>query len=141
MSYYFVIVGTKDNPIFEAEFTSTGRGSGSEAIRRDEHKHLNQFIVHSALDVVEELQWKSNAMYLKSIDKFNEWLISAYVTAGNIKLMLLHETKNEEGIRTFFNECHELYIKMLLNPFYEVNSPITSSAFDTRVRFVAKKYL
>ncbi|CAG8563294.1 3021_t:CDS:2 [Paraglomus brasilianum] len=140
MSYYFVIVGTKDNPIYEAEFTSTGRG-GSEAIRRDEHKHLNQFIVHSALDIVEELQWKSNAMYLKSIDKFNEWLISAYVTAGNIKLMLLHETKNEEGIKTFFNECHELYIKMLLNPFYEVNSPITSSAFDTRVRFVAKKYL
>ena len=28
--------------------------------------------------------------------------------------MLLHETKNEDGIRNFFNECYELYIKVIL---------------------------
>ncbi|RIB07435.1 trafficking protein particle complex protein 2 [Gigaspora rosea] len=133
MIYYFAIVGTKDNPIYELDLNITGA--------KNEHRHLNQFIVHSALDLVEELQWHSNAMYLKSVDKFNEWHVSSFVSAGNIKFMLLHETKNEEGIRNFFNECYELYIKMLMNPFYELNTPITSISFDAKIRFISKKYL
>ncbi len=50
--------------------------------------------------------------YLKSIDKFNERFISAYLTAGNIKLLLLHDAKSEDAIRNFFNDCYELYIKV-----------------------------
>ncbi|RHZ79504.1 hypothetical protein Glove_144g123 [Diversispora epigaea] len=143
MSYYFVIVGTKDNPIYELEFGTSGLKSGNidSNLKKDESKHLNQFIVHSALDLVEEMQWSTNAMYLKSVDKFNDWHVSAFTTAGNIKFMLLHESKNEDGIRNFFNECYELYIKILMNPFYELNTRITSLSFDTKVRFVTKKYL
>ncbi|CAG8593657.1 5871_t:CDS:2, partial [Acaulospora colombiana] len=63
MSYYFAIVGTKDNPIYELEFGTSGTKVGSFDItsKKDEHRHLNQFIVHSALDLVEELQWNTNA--------------------------------------------------------------------------------
>lgn len=50
--------------------------------------------------------------YLKAIDKFNERFISAYLTAGNIKLLLLHDAKSEDAIRNFFNDCYELYIKV-----------------------------
>jgi len=35
--------------------------------------------------------------------------------------MLLHDnaiTNNEGGIKNFFGEIHELYVKSLLNPFY-----------------------
>ncbi|CAG8475066.1 9037_t:CDS:2 [Acaulospora morrowiae] len=66
MSYYFAIVGTKDNPIYELEFGTSGTRAGSiEAnSKKDEHRHLNQFIVHSALDLVEEFQWNTNAMYV-----------------------------------------------------------------------------
>jgi hypothetical protein len=62
--------------------------------------------------------WEANYLiftsyrYLKAIDKFNERFISAYLTAGNIKLLLLHDAKSDDAIRNFFNDCYELYIKV-----------------------------
>ena len=66
--------------------------------------------------------------------------ISAFVTAGHVKLMLLHDVRNEEGIRSFFHDVHELYVKVLMNPFYNVSSPISSSLFDARVKVLGRKY-
>jgi hypothetical protein len=98
---------------------------------RDDNKHMNQFVIHSSLDIVEEVQWISNTMYvvsrlpfpprnkkpnprpqtshlclsfrtprfilaspwvlsdhtgnryMKTVDNFNNKLISAFVTAGS----------------------------------------------------------
>ncbi|KAI8823466.1 Sedlin [Fimicolochytrium jonesii] len=142
---YFALVGTRDNPLYEAEWGPQTRNTAGDAQggqnRKEEHKHLNQFIVHAALDVVEELMWGSTSMYLKIVDKFNEWYISAYVTASGAKFMLLHETSNIDGIRNFFQDTHELYIKTLLNPFTEINAPITSPMFDAKVKALARKWL
>lgn len=80
-------------------------------------------------------------MYLKSVDKFNEWTVSAFVTPGNMKFVLLHEARNDDGIKTFFNEVWELYVKTMLNPFHTAHTPIRSPVFDARVRASAKKYL
>lgn len=71
----------------------------------------------------------------------NNQLVSAFLTAGNIKFLLLHNGKNEDSIKNFFYECHELYVKMMMNPFYHVDTPITSKEFDRRVRNVARRYL
>lgn len=140
---YFVIVGTKDNPVYEAEIgPSNPRQDPQINKQRDEQKHLNQFVAHSSLDVVEEMAWGCNALYLKAVDRFNDKCVSAYVTPSNIKLLLIHEqSKSEEGMKGFFAEAHELYIKTLLNPFYEPNMPIRSFAFDTKIKLMAKKYL
>ncbi|TKA53800.1 hypothetical protein B0A49_12526 [Cryomyces minteri] len=116
MSYYFAIIGTKDNPLFEHEFGTSKQGGDGIARFRDEARHMNQFIVHSSLDIVEEVQWGSGQMYvrpfppsqkppslhyppvhagavhtqyLKTIDRYHNNHISCYLTAGNVKFLLL----------------------------------------------------
>ncbi|KAM0934058.1 putative trafficking protein particle complex subunit 2 [Dioscorea sansibarensis] len=143
----FIIVSRNDIPIYEAEVGS--------AIKKEEAAHQHQFILHAALDIVQDLAWTTSAMFLKAMDRFNDLVVSVYVTAGHIplsfvsltntvihtRLMLLHDSRNEDGIKSFFQEVHELYIKVLLNPLYLPGSRITSSHFDTKVRALARKYL
>ena len=90
--------------------------------------------------MVDDSAWVTQNIYLRTVDKFNDFFISAHVTAGHIKLMLLHDVRNEDGIKNFFNEVYELYVKVLLNPFYKVNSAINSSIFDARVKILGRRY-
>ncbi|KAI9781680.1 MAG: TRAPP subunit [Candelina submexicana] len=113
MSYYFAIVGTKDNPLFDHEFGTSKQGGDGVARFREEARHMNQFIVHSSLDIVEEVQWGNGQMYalefhpymvdlivlvgdcyydryLKVVDRFHNNYISCFLTGGNIKFLLLH---------------------------------------------------
>uniref|UniRef100_A0A0E0HRR9 Trafficking protein particle complex subunit n=1 Tax=Oryza nivara TaxID=4536 RepID=A0A0E0HRR9_ORYNI len=90
----FVIVSKNDIPIYEAEVGS--------APKREDQAYQHQFILHAALDVVQDLAWATNTM-------------------------------SEDGIKSFFQEVHELYIKIFLNPLYLPGSRITSSHFDTKI--------
>uniref|UniRef100_A0A7S4C1V6 Trafficking protein particle complex subunit n=1 Tax=Chrysotila carterae TaxID=13221 RepID=A0A7S4C1V6_CHRCT len=132
-NYMFVMVGKDDIPVYESEFFN------SSTQRREDTSHLNQFIIHAALDMVDDLVWGTQNMYLKCVDKFNDYFISAFVTAGHIKLMLLHDVRNDDGIRNFFQEVYELYVRVLMNPFYEPSAQITST-FDARVKLLGRKY-
>ena len=84
-----------------------------------------------------------------------------YCTDDNnkdMKFVLLHEGKNDDGIRAFFTEVWELYTKVsggsvadrselkgyaqtMMNPFHTAHSMIVSAVFDARVRVSAKKHL
>lgn len=64
MSYYFAIIGTQDNPLFEHEFGTSKHGGDGLSRFSDQARHLNQFILHSSLDVVEEVQWNHGQMYV-----------------------------------------------------------------------------
>ena len=86
---------------------------------------------------------------MKTVDQFNNKLISTFITAGSIflslkeanidiKMMLLHETRNDDGIRAFFSDVWECYVKTLLNPFYAIDKPIKSALFESKVRAIAK---
>ena len=94
----FVIVGLDDHPIFEADLVLRGETaiildcreyvnqhylqtdltpswycccSGESASRDDRTQYLHQFVLHAALDAVEDQQWQSTNMNLGVVDKFN----------------------------------------------------------------------
>ena len=91
MSYYFTIVGSRDNPLFECEFGTSKQGksrlcryvhrrrarthvgqacanrsAGGDGVARfpGEARRLNPFVVHAALDIVEDVQWVNSQMYV-----------------------------------------------------------------------------
>ncbi|KAJ4839577.1 hypothetical protein Tsubulata_035990 [Turnera subulata] len=72
----FMIVSRNDIPIYEAEVGT--------ATKREDAAQLHQFVLHAALDIVQDHAWTTSAMFLKSIDRFNDLVVSVYVTAGNI---------------------------------------------------------
>ncbi|SCV01086.1 LANO_0F10066g1_1 [Lachancea nothofagi CBS 11611] len=168
MPCYFAIIGAKDNPIYEAEFTSPQLNQFPPEL-----KELNPFILHASLDIVEDLQWQTHPQaggntstsggflrsrhsasnsncYLGKIDHFYGLAITAYLSYGNMKFVMIHSSNSNNGapvqiedgpVKSFYQEVHELYVKTLMNPFYKLNDPITSPVFDNRVRALAKRYL
>jgi hypothetical protein len=62
MSYYFAIIGTQDNPLFEYEFGTSKQGGDGQARFTEQARHLNQFVLHSSLDIVEEVQWTNGQL-------------------------------------------------------------------------------
>ncbi|CAN0125198.1 unnamed protein product, partial [Ectocarpus fasciculatus] len=60
---------------------------------------------------------------LRLVDKFNEQNVSAFLTAGGAKLMLLHDGRTDDAIRTFFAEVHELYVKVTAMLLYVYRRP------------------
>jgi hypothetical protein len=130
MTTLFLIVGQAGEPIYELE---AGHG------RPEDVAHLNQFVAHAALDLVEHAAWSTNATSLKCVDRFQDKFVSAFLTPGSQTFLLLHEGRNEDSIRGFFLEVHEILVKHLMNPFTDYDAPITSAAFDKRVRAMSKR--
>jgi len=135
----FIVVGKNDRPIYELEYDPKKVANTPSTPMVD--NQLNQFVIHAALDVVDEMMWKNPVMYLKVVDQYKNLSVSSFVSPGNVKFMLLHAQKSEEAIKTFFTDAHELYLKILMNPFYEVNTPITSKVFDDRIKALVQRKL
>ncbi len=74
--------------------------------------YLHQFVLHAALDAVNEQLWTTTSMHLGTVDKFNNLMVAAYATAAHVKFLLLHDGKNEETIRLFFKDVYDIYVRV-----------------------------
>jgi hypothetical protein len=101
--------------------------------------------------------------YLKCIDKFFDNYVSCFVTAGNVKFLLLHHPitptgsgssrsstaiganptspATEEAVKMFFAEVYENWVKAIMSPFYKPNMEVRSPVFRSRVVAAGRKYL
>jgi hypothetical protein len=93
--YYFVIVGPDDSPLYEADYSSNAlRKVLARAytcvhphLQRDaDQLHLTQLVAFAALDIVDDQLATTTSMQLKIVDKFNDWFVSAFVTASSESL-------------------------------------------------------
>lgn len=101
MSYFFTIFSPTDTPLFTHEFgTSRSGGDGIPRFTTSE-RSLAPFILHSALDIVEEVQWGpstssgSAPMNLKHIDKYANNFVSCWITGANVRFLLLTRPRDE----------------------------------------------
>lgn len=58
----------------------------------------------------------------QTVDRFNNLFVSAFVTPGGARLLLLHDGRGDDAIRAFFTEVYELYLRVRLVLQCEVGS-------------------
>lgn len=66
--------------------------------------------------------------------------VSAFVTAAQIRFLLLHDGRSDETVRAFFKDAHELYLKVALNPFFLPTTGVSTKGFSQKIRQLARQH-
>ena len=111
----------------------------SHELQSQEKAYLHQFILYASLD---SLDLKDTTNPREAIDSYENYQTSAYVTAGQTIFFLLHpkSKKKDQNIKNFFKQVHTAYAELLMNPFYDVRSPIEDETFKKAVEIAAKTH-
>lgn len=48
----------------------------------------------------------------QAVDKFNALTVTAFVTPGSARFLLLHDGRNDDSIKSFFTEVYEAYLRV-----------------------------
>lgn len=48
----------------------------------------------------------------QAVDRFNNLTVTAFVTPGNARFLLLHDGRGDDSIKAFFTEVYELFLKV-----------------------------
>ena len=144
----FILVGSGGAPIYEADLTRAGdpgtaAGAAPSTPASDDAaraQYLHHFVLHAALDAVDDAAAATSAPHLGAVDRFNTLTVSAYASPSRLRLLLLHDGRPDDVVRGFFREVHEAVVKAALNPFFSDAVPVAAPGFDRRVRSLARSY-
>lgn len=134
-NYYFAIVSRTNKLLYETQFFNVNKLPEGDSL------FFKQLVANAALDMVEEFQWRTKHMFLKCVDRCEQWFVLAFVTPSLAKFVLVCDRMNEQEIRLFFFEVLELFIKYTMNPFYDDGARIESERFAEKVGICGRKYL
>eukprot|EP00050_Salpingoeca_kvevrii_P011718 m.17526 g.17526 ORF g.17526 m.17526 type:complete len:134 (-) comp3593_c0_seq1:190-591(-) len=123
------VIGPKNNPLYFR--------TASEDVLRF------QFLVHSALDVVDEKVaslGKSGAdQFLGLLSSADDMRVYGYMTQTKYKFVVVVDdvsTARDNEIRAMFRRIHELYMVAISNPFHTYGEKIESKKFDGGIRAI-----
>ena len=68
-----MIISPDDSQVYEMKLATS----------KKEINYLHELIAYSSLDNVENKEWETTGMYLKTVDKFNDNITHCFVTPGS----------------------------------------------------------
>ncbi|KAL0225118.1 hypothetical protein RCL1_003030 [Eukaryota sp. TZLM3-RCL] len=83
----FCILTDDDTPLYIKDF------SVEHGIR----EALNHFVIHAALDVMDQLIWTTPQMYVRCVDQFEEKLVYGLITASRLFSLSTHHITTIHG--------------------------------------------
>jgi len=123
------VIGVNNNPLFLRSYLT-----GSDELKF-------HYIVHASLDAVEDGVIANHETYLGLLYPNEDFRVYGYVTATNVKLIVVidHET-NDAAVKSFFEKFHLIYCNMACNPFYTLGDQITSKGFENEIAIIAAQF-
>lgn len=92
MSFYFSILAPpslSSTPLFEHTFGTSRSGGDGVSRFQDSALALNPLVAHAALDSIDDTMWTTGSLYLKLVDRFQSTYVFGFVTAANVRFILL----------------------------------------------------
>ncbi|KAL6930305.1 uncharacterized protein HGUI_01858 [Hanseniaspora guilliermondii] len=112
-------------------------GSNKSLVQKVTNTHNNPQNINSLPE---------GSLFLGTIDEYDGYLVSSYVTYNNTKFMVISDKNhvmNYLQLQKFFLNVHDLYLKHLMNPFTSAKGdmPIKSLLFDAKIKVFGDLYL
>merc|ERR1711871_1224441 len=133
------VVGPENSPLYIKSW-----GSEAESDPLKFHR-----IIHIALDVIDEkvkakrapVDARLGELYIGFLYPTEEYKTYGYQTQTNVKyvLVLSDTSANDQNINGFFKRFHDLWVRAVSNPFYELGGPMQSKRFEQSVEELVKR--
>lgn len=132
MAVSIVVIGKDNAPLYS--WAADGRD-----------KLQLEYLAHTALDVIQEkvasttkTPGDTRDLYLGLLYASEEYKLFGYTTNTRIKLVIITDAGNttlrDNEIRMMFRRLHDMYTRVVCNPFYCPGKEINSREFDQNIQ-------
>lgn len=130
------VVGQANNPLYLQAFEAS---SEEETLQFHHIVHCSLDAVEGKLSAPKRNPGEPSDCYLGMLYPTEEYKVFGYVSNTKIKFMLVlsEPIPKDDELRHIFRRFHATYVDAASNPFYTINTALTSKSFDASVRTIA----